>query len=441
MQIDRDTAFKRLDEYSKKLAGSIRAGAALLVSERMSMPVYLVGGALRDAILDRPFADLDLAVPEKAMEFGKEVADETGSTFVPLDPEHGSARVVFDSGNGIDITDFRRSTLAEDLLARDLTCNSLAALLEDYLESGSKALEAPEGALDDLLKGIIRPISEENLTDDPLRMIRAFRYAATLNFLITPDTLKMIRKNAKLLIGVAGERIFTEFKHIFRSGNSASVLPAMLGADTLSVLFPFFNLKELSAWVGRVSYIEKAIAKNPNLPGLEAGRTDMLNFMVVTILAASMPGTRITDLILALRLGRRITGRVMKVGMALVSVKRLVYDHPIETDFLYISARIALSLREDRLAPWLILAAEEDEKRIFTLLEKSEKMIREKVIPVADSPPLVTGTELSEALDRAPGPWISEALDRIFYRRLTGKVTDKTSALEFIKKIAGQGEL
>lgn len=434
-QTNRENAFKRLDRFAESLRTSKRIDAIISTGKRLGVGPVLVGGALRDAILGRSTADYDIAVPFGALSFARAIAEETGSTYVQLDDIYGSGRVVFENGNSIDITDFRKETIEEDCKERDLTCNALAAPLPEFLEKGSAVVLDPTGAIEDIIKGVIRPYQMKNLVDDPLRILRVFRYSAQIGFVVTLETLDYIREHAELLSQPAAERVLAEMKLIFRSRNAASVLSAMLNTGTLSALFGFFSIHELSEWVGRATFIERTIARYPALPGLQAAKTDYLNFLLVTMLAATKPGPRITDLIVALRLSKRVAGRVMRVGMSMVSVRRLVYDYPIETDFLYTSARIALALREDRLAPWLITASDKDYEMVFKTLEKAEKLIVETVLPVADAPPLITGAELAERLDKAPGPWISEALERVFFRRLTGRITEKEGAISFIKQL------
>lgn len=431
-QLNKDIALSRLDDYARSLKSYQLLDAILSVADQLEVEPVLVGGVLRDAILNEKTADIDLCVKHDAMEFAQLLAEETSGTYVLLDEVHGSARVVFHNKESIDVADFRRSTLEQDCLARDLTCNALAAPLRDFLEKGSQAIIDPAGALDDILRGIIRPYDEKSFLEDPLRILRAFRYGASLGFAITPETLVTISKNAKCLRCISPERVLNELRLIFRSRNARSVLPAMMQTGTLSTLFGFFTKQEISNWVGRATFIEKALNRDPPLPGRIAAYNDPHGFRLVTMLAASLPGTHITDLIVALRLSRKITGRVMQVIMALVSVKRLIRDHPIKKDFLNITARVALMLQDDRLAPWLILASEKEENEylIFHTLEKAEKLTTETVFPLADAPPLITGAQLVKEFDKAPGSWISEVLEKIFFERLEGVVTDEASAIE-----------
>ena len=424
---------ERLDALADSLRNSEVIAAIQRAAKQCSVDPILVGGLLRDAIMKRPSLDIDLAVPADAFGFSRVLAEQTGGTFVPLDEKHGSARVALPDKSIVDVTDLRRQTLEDDLLARDLTCNALAAPLSAFLNHGAKAVIDPGGGMQDICKQVIRPFDETNFLDDPLRMLRAFRYAAIFGFALPPATLKAIRRYADHLPLMASERVFLEIQLIFRSGKARTVLPAMLHSGVLSALFGFFSPNEISAWVGRAGWIERVMEQRPLQPGFETLADESAGFRLVTMLAASMPGAHITDLIVALRLGRQITGRVMRVIMALVSVRRLVREHPVDQDFLNITARIVLALRDDRLAPWLIFASENEEEAVFRTLERAERITRRLILPVVQAPPLITGGELIKELDAAPGHWVSEVLEEIFFHRLAGELPTREAAIDFAR--------
>ena len=432
-QHDRNAALKRLDAFAESLRGSAQVSAILEIGRQMDLAPVLVGGMLRDAVLGKEPIDVDLAVKNGAMDYAQALAEELDGTFVSLDEVHGSARVALKDGRSIDVTNFRRLSLEEDCLARDLTINGLAAPLAEFLTDGAKAIVDPADGIMDILKGVVRPYRVTSFSEDPLRILRSFRYGATLNFALAPETLVAIRRFAHLLPEVSSERVLYEFQMIFRSWRARSVLPSMLHTGTLSNLFPFFTPLELSAWVGRATWIEKILEKPGSLPGYGAKWQRPKGFRMVTMLAASRPGPRITDMIVALRLSRDITGRMMRVIMAMVSVKRLVREHPVDLDFMNITARIFLSLHDDRLAPWLIYAAEDDGDRVFQVLEKAERITQKRIIPIANAPPLVTGGQLAQAIDRSPGRWISELLEEIFFKRVAGEIQTEQAALGFAK--------
>ena len=170
---------------------------------------YLVGGAVRDALLGRKgtYLDLDFVVPENSVETAKKIARHYQAGFVVLDEVRQIARVVFREGT-LDFALQEGATLEKDLYRRDFTINAIAYNLHQQT-----AID-PLGGIVDLQRGIIRMVSPENLQDDPLRLLRAYRQAAQLNFKIDRDTREQIRILAPSIEQVAAERVQSEFNYI-----------------------------------------------------------------------------------------------------------------------------------------------------------------------------------------------------------------------------------
>lgn len=178
---------------------------------------WLVGGAVRDLLLGRPLQDFDLAVPARGLAIARRLADSLGAAFVPLDAERGVARVVWRRDRRtleLDVADFRAPDLSGDLTARDFTINAMAVPL-----SGEPRLIDPAGGREDLERGVVRLISRQALRDDPLRGLRAVRFAAQLGFTVDGTTGSWVREEAAGLRQVAGERVRDElFKALAAPG-------------------------------------------------------------------------------------------------------------------------------------------------------------------------------------------------------------------------------
>jgi poly(A) polymerase len=195
----------RLDRLAPAAIAILRAvGAVAPVGD-----VVLVGGAVRDALLGRPEADVDLAVPRGARRLADGIAARLGATVVLLDAERGAIRVA-GPGLRLDLNDFRAPTLEADLAERDFTVNALAVSLERLLATGRAPIVDPTGGVADLRARRLRPAGARVLTDDPLRTLRAVRLEATHGLRLTSAAAAAVRAAAPELARVAAERVRDE---------------------------------------------------------------------------------------------------------------------------------------------------------------------------------------------------------------------------------------
>ncbi len=219
-------------------------------------PGYLVGGSLRDALLGRPLTDLDLAlraetsassveppqdeaVPGDAPTFARALASRLAGHFVLLDAQRGIARVVLDEGavRIIDIVPLRED-IDTDLGLRDFTIDALAAPIDALAAGRPVALLDPHGGRRDLEQGIIRLVSERALIDDPLRLLRAVRLAAQLDFRLASETADAIRRHAGRIGQAAAERQRDELARCFATPRASRSLRLMDDLGLLDQLFP-----------------------------------------------------------------------------------------------------------------------------------------------------------------------------------------------------------
>ena len=202
-----------------------------------SLEVYLVGGSVRELALGRAAQDLDLAVSAQTLALARDLAGALGGTYVLLDEAERTARVVW-QGEILDLAEFRAPTLPGDLAGRDFTLNALAVDLNAILGQGPAGLIDPLGGLPDLARGRLRMVAAENFHDDPLRLLRAYRFAATHGFQITPETTAAIRQAAPEISRVAGERVHQELFLLLAAPSAAPVLAAMEAVGLLGRVFP-----------------------------------------------------------------------------------------------------------------------------------------------------------------------------------------------------------
>lgn len=200
---------------------------------RLPATAYLVGGSVRDALLQRHKTplDLDFVLPEKAIATARQVANLYHGGFVILDEAREIARVVFPQGT-LDLAKQEGATLETDLLRRDFTINAIAYNIH------SEELIDPLQGLPDLQQGMLRMVAPKNLEDDPLRLLRAYRQAAQLNLTIEANTRLTIKNLACLLRTVAAERVQTELNYLFTASEGNKWLAAAIADGLLDFWLP-----------------------------------------------------------------------------------------------------------------------------------------------------------------------------------------------------------
>jgi len=170
---------------------------------------WIVGGAVRDAILGRRVVDLDLALAGEPRDAARRIARAAGGPAFELSAEFGTWRALArDRAWHVDVSALRGPSIEADLGGRDFTANAIAVALADPgappidPRSGLEAIEARE----------LRAVSERSFSDDPLRILRAARLAAELEFEIELRTLELARGMAARAAEPAGERQLAELR-------------------------------------------------------------------------------------------------------------------------------------------------------------------------------------------------------------------------------------
>lgn len=201
--------------------------------------IWLVGGAVRDILLDKEILDRDLIVTDcEAKEFSNKVAEFFGGKLITLDEENKIYRIVLeDKKNYLDITNPIENSLEKDILRRDLRVNAVAV----NIKTGE--IYDPAGGLKDFENKVLNGITEENFTDDPLRLLRIFRFHSVLGFEISQELMRIAQKHSRLISNPAKERVEYELMKLFSGENAHSALLKMDECGILELIFPF--VKEL----------------------------------------------------------------------------------------------------------------------------------------------------------------------------------------------------
>ncbi len=207
-----------------------------LIFRRHDQPVYLVGGAVRDMLMDRPIKDLDFVVPSGAIKLAYLVGDSLNLPAYVLDRERDAGRVVLgDKETTLDFTCYRGEDLLHDLRERDFTMNAIALPVAARTES---SLIDPSNGQEDIVAGIIRQTQPSAVVDDPVRAMRAVRHAVDFDFEIEAETRDAVRKGAVLLNKVSIERVRDELLKMMRSPSPEKAPGIMLDLGLLPVVLP-----------------------------------------------------------------------------------------------------------------------------------------------------------------------------------------------------------
>ncbi len=198
-------------------------------------PVYLVGGAVRDAVLGRATHDLDFAAP-RGMKLARKVADGLSGAYFPLDEAFDTARVILENPDGtrdcLDFAGYRGDSLEADLRGRDFTINAIA------MDIHSGEILDPLGGVKDIREKRIRACSPTSLSDDPIRILRAVRMAAGFDFSIELQTRASMKSAVALLPKISPERVRDELFKILAGARPDAAMRALEMLGVLPGLLP-----------------------------------------------------------------------------------------------------------------------------------------------------------------------------------------------------------
>lgn len=462
------------------------------------LAVYLVGGALRDCILGRPsaFLDLDFAVEKDSPLFAKELSRVIPAPFVLLNEPHGCARVIVKFGAdliNLDFSDFRARTIEADLGKRDFTINALAINLADVFSGKNTQLDSciidPFCARRDLRKRIVRMISPANFKDDPLRMLRAFSLSARLGLRIETSTLDRIKSYSRLINISASERVREELFKIFSAGNSYQYIKALWKSGLLEKIIPeikpMYRLRQgayhnLDVWKHSLETFEKLedILNKTPLPYKKEvkeylstqisgphRRSDLLKFAALLHDVGKPPTLRVTGgkvhfyghERVGAKIAENIFSRLKLSSKEIKLLKLLIYWHLRPG---YMSDIRALSKRavfrffrdcQDEAVSVLVLSLADQRATRGRLKRAPERLRQEKLVKSLireffrlkneDKPDrLLTGNDIMDSLKINPGPIVGKILNEINEAQAEGLVTTKLQAYKRAKQFYKQLE-
>ena len=377
---------------------------------QLSDCAYLVGGSVRDALLQRykiPL-DLDFVLPEKAIATAKQFARLYHGGFVVLDEAREIARVVFDQGT-LDLANQVGTSLETDLNRRDFTINAIAYNIK------SQHLVDPLGGLADLEQGVLRMVAVKNLEDDPLRLLRAYRQAAQLNFTLEAETKKAIGDRTSLLQTVAAERVQAELNYLITAPCGNKWLAAAIKSGLLNFWLPNsqrVDLAQLDAITKGVEFCLESGLVKPQLAILA-------KLSAVVANAADMAEAELTNL----KYARTQIKAVIKTVKYLPGLQQLNQQMSLREQYFWF-------LEVKDIFPILIaraIALEIPRRIIDPLIER----YLAPTDPVAHPQCLVTGNDLMRELNLQPSRAIGELLTEIQVAQIESKIVTFQQAIDF----------
>lgn len=449
--------------------------------------VYAAGGVVRDFLLKKTVRDIDLVVSPEPFLFARDLATCLNAPMFVLDEQQQVARIAWETE--IDVSGFRSASLSikEDLLHRDFTINAMALPfpVKDGGAAADFGLIDPYNGGADLRDKVIRIVSPTCFSEDPLRLLRAYRFAATLHFSIEEETARQIVSEKSRIGQSAPERIKYEMDLLFSAPNSAEVLRQMQQSGLLFELFPLLrdmdgvrqplshHLDVLNHSLATLQCLESVLADPVRFfPGdhsidkyLQDQRKKVLLKWAAIWHDCGKPQAREESADRITFYNHDRCGAALFQKMAdhyrwsrkdTALVGGLIAGHmwPFHLNNVYrqqkISKRACLRLakRFKLELPGLFLLAMADslagegpekpagiEVSLAALYREIDRIYRQELSLKMASPPIVTGHDLIKTFSLPPGPLFKEILDEIRDAQLCGELVDRQQALQRVTQI------
>jgi len=439
--------------------------------------VYLVGGCIRDAILGREITDFDFAVEGSGMKYAQLFSEKLDATFVPLKLDEG--RVVYRKTWTFDFSGLGGHDIEKNLWKRDFTINAMAIELWDLLQ-GEWRLTDPTSGLKDLRSKRIRMTGEQSLVEDPVRILRTYRFASQLDFTIDVETLRAVSRHKRLLTGVAGERICHEVFLILHTGKSWRWVEEMAESGVLFALLPeldvmktcaeldllhhsILSLKELEAILsGERKTVFGALESELRRYFSWKARKPLLK-LATLLHDIGKPGTFSADERGGIHfyghdtLGQELLSAILKERLRMSkreietitrSVRYHMRPHLLgrEKELTQRAMRrFFTDLGEEWLGVLLLAFADAlatENGGVSQLEDLTSRLVnfRREVERKAKVERLIRGTDLIDELHLQPGPLFRRILERVEEEQLEGTIRSREEAMELVRKILEESD-
>lgn len=444
------------------------------VADKLSLEAYVVGGFVRDILLKRPSKDADFLCVGSGIELAQAVARELGPRVkVSIFKNFGTAQIVFGDQNlefvGARKESYRSEsrkpavedgTLDDDLKRRDFTINAMAIALN---KTTFGTLIDIFAGVSDLQKKVIRtpldPVT--TFSDDPLRMMRAVRFASQLNFDIEADTFAALTSQAERLKIISAERIIDELNKIVLSPVPSYGFKLLFHSGLLRQFFPEMVALHGVEYVGNQAHKDNFFHTLQVLDNVAKVSDDLWLRWAAIMHDIAKPATKKFDK----RQGWTFHGHEDKGARMTPAIFRRL-KLPMDERMLFVQKLVRLHLRpiplvrqvSDSAIRRLLFEAGDDVDALMKLCraditsKNNEKVTRflknfdlveqkmaevEQKDHIRNFQPPVTGDEIMQLYNVPPGRIIGEIKERIKEAILEGEIrNDREEALALLEIIA-----
>jgi poly(A) polymerase len=463
-------------------APPVRAVREALAGQEVG--AWLVGGVVRDALLDRPLSDVDLAVDGDPELVARAVAKALRGPAFGLSDDFGAWRATDrDRTVSCDVSALQGPSIEQDLAKRDFTINAIAVPLR-----GGAPID-PHGGLRDLAAGTLRVVGPQSYVDDPLRALRLVRLAAELDMAPEEETRRLTRATAPRLTEPSGERVFAELRRLLVAAGALRGLQLARELCVLEAVLPELGALEgveqneyhhLDVYEHTVEVLREQIAllepgglesvfgdRAPRLREVldepladDLSRADALRLGALFHDVAKPQTRRVEDGVVLgfpghdaagdelvravfrrLRTSERLRSHVGALARHHLRLGFLVHERPLDraTVYRYLSRcdPVAVDVTVLSCADRLATRGRKAEPAIAAHLE----VARETIGPALDwhaqgrPRPPVRGDELATELGIEQGPRLGELLARLSEAVYTGEATTRAEAVELARRI------
>ncbi|CAN5846753.1 CCA tRNA nucleotidyltransferase [soil metagenome] len=392
---------------------------------------HLVGGSVRDRLLHRQSAylDLDFVLPQDAVKTASMIARSCDAGFVVLDQARQIARVVFEQMT-VDFAQQQGDSLEADLRRRDFTVNAIA-----YHPHSQTLIDPLEGKAD-IASKTIRMVSYENLAADPLRLMRAYRQAAQLGFTLSPATQSAINQLSPHLAAISIERVRQELDALLSVPVGTDQLTPILHSQLLQFCLPHFNASNIE----QIAAIDQATEQlTKDLPAYVKRLRGWLK---------PVPAGFYRSWIKVTKLSRLIGQDEATAEADLATLKYSRTEAQVALTLVKLQPEIEMIHREplSQAQQFFLFKAAGESFPAVSLLGLAQgvsMMVLQPMIkrfldlndPVAHPQVLITGRTLIKRLGMKPGPEIGNLLKAVELAQANGEINDQEEAIAWVKQL------